>query len=174
MFATALRVPFAEVTLGIVIAQLDCFVLARGCARRHGGAAHGSVGQKYIGFNGRIAARVQNLAAEDLHDFHLFILGDYRQNCPIGGGGGGLWEVGCGMWEVGVIRYRIMASARRGGVNSAKMMMLGRTLTNIHLAGFCAVVLCGCTRNNQLMIRPVDGFLTYCSPPGGMHRMNAA
>lgn len=42
--------------------------------------------------------------------------------------------------------------------------MLGRTLTNIHLAAFCAFALCGCTRNNQLMIRPVDGVLTYCSP----------
>jgi len=42
--------------------------------------------------------------------------------------------------------------------------MLGRTLANIHLAGFCAFALCGCERNNQLMIRPVDGILTYCSP----------
>ena len=42
--------------------------------------------------------------------------------------------------------------------------MPGRTLVNIHLAGFCAFALCGCTRNNQLMIRPVDGILTYCSP----------
>jgi len=44
-------------------------------------------------------------------------------------------------------------------------MMLGRTFTNIYLAGFCAFALCGCTRTNQLMIRPVDGVLTYCSPP---------
>ena len=42
--------------------------------------------------------------------------------------------------------------------------MMRRTLANIHLVGFCAFVLCGCTRNNQLMIRPVDGILTYCSP----------
>jgi hypothetical protein len=44
-------------------------------------------------------------------------------------------------------------------------MMLGRTLTNILLAAFCAFALCGCERNNQLMIRPADGVLTYCSPP---------
>ena len=44
-------------------------------------------------------------------------------------------------------------------------MMLGRKLTNILLAGLCAIGLCGCERNNQLMIRPVDGVLTYCSPP---------
>jgi hypothetical protein len=44
-------------------------------------------------------------------------------------------------------------------------MMLGRAFTNVHLAGLCALALCGCTRNNQLMIRPVDGVLTYCSPP---------
>jgi len=30
--------------------------------------------------------------------------------------------------------------------------------------GFCAFTICGCTPNNQLMIRPVDGVLTYCSP----------
>src|SRR5215472_1370415 len=45
-----------------------------------------------------------------------------------------------------------------------QVMMLGRTFANIHLAAFCAFVICGCTRNNQLMIRPVDGILTYCSP----------
>ena len=42
--------------------------------------------------------------------------------------------------------------------------MLGRRLMSVYLAEFCAVALCGCTRNNQLMIRPVDGVLTYCSP----------
>ena len=42
--------------------------------------------------------------------------------------------------------------------------MLARTLLNAQLAGFCAFALCGCTRNNQLMIRPADGALTYCSP----------
>ena len=43
--------------------------------------------------------------------------------------------------------------------------MLGRTVMNIYLVGFCAFALGGCTRTNQLMIRPVDGVLTYCSPP---------
>ena len=43
--------------------------------------------------------------------------------------------------------------------------MPGRTLTNICLVGFCGFALCGCTRTNQLMIRPLDGVLTYCSPP---------
>jgi hypothetical protein len=36
--------------------------------------------------------------------------------------------------------------------------------TFIYLAGFCAFTLSGCTPNNQLMIRPTDGVLTYCSP----------
>jgi len=44
-------------------------------------------------------------------------------------------------------------------------MMLERTLTNTYLAGLCALTLCGCTRTNQLIIRPVDGVLTNCSPP---------
>ena len=43
--------------------------------------------------------------------------------------------------------------------------MPGRTFTTIYLATICAVALCGCTRTNQLMIRPVDGLLTFCSPP---------
>ena len=43
-------------------------------------------------------------------------------------------------------------------------MILGRTLTNVYLAGLCVFALFGCTRNNQLMIRPMDGVLTYCSP----------
>src|SRR5579863_3604860 len=36
--------------------------------------------------------------------------------------------------------------------------------TFIYLAGLCAIAICGCTPNNQLMIRPADGVLTYCSP----------
>jgi Tricorn protease PDZ domain len=51
-------------------------------------------------------------------------------------------------------------------------MILGRTLTNILLAGFCALALCGCERNNQLMIRPADGMLTYCSPLEPQRWMN--
>ena len=43
-------------------------------------------------------------------------------------------------------------------------MTVGRASTNILLAGFCAFALCGCERNNQLMIRPSDAVLTYCSP----------
>jgi len=43
--------------------------------------------------------------------------------------------------------------------------MLGRTSTKIYLAGICAFALCGCTRTNQLMIRPMDGVLTFCPPP---------
>ncbi len=44
-------------------------------------------------------------------------------------------------------------------------MMLRRTSTKLHLAVICALALCGCTRTNQLMIRPADGVLTYCAPP---------
>jgi hypothetical protein len=61
-----------------------------------------------------------------------------------------------------------LAGLARGfgyGINSDKIKMLPRTSTNIILAGLCAFALCGCTRNNQLMIRPADGLLTYCSPP---------
>jgi hypothetical protein len=44
--------------------------------------------------------------------------------------------------------------------------MLARVFTHIYicLAGFCAFALCGCTRTNQLMIKPADGLLTFCFP----------
>jgi PDZ domain len=58
-----------------------------------------------------------------------------------------------------------IGNVRISGAATEGIMMLGRKLTNIQLlAGFCALTFCGCTRNNQLMIRPVDGFLTYCRP----------
>ena len=65
---------FAEVTLLIVITKLDGFMLARGGAGRNGGAADCAIGKAYVGFNGRIAPRIENLAANHLDDFHIFSL----------------------------------------------------------------------------------------------------
>ena len=70
------------------------------------------------------------------------------------------------LWPVSESSIRFMQKVKgvAGASTQEKMMMVGRTSTNILLAGFCAFALCGCTRNNQLMIRPSDGVLTYCSP----------
>ena len=62
---------FAEVTLGIGVAQLDGFMFAGGRAGGNSRAAHGSVGQNDIGFDGGIAPRVENLAAYNLDNFHI-------------------------------------------------------------------------------------------------------
>ncbi len=62
---------FPEVTAGVAITKLNCFVLTRGCAGGDGGAAYGSVGKMHIGFDGRIASRVKDLAANNLDDFHI-------------------------------------------------------------------------------------------------------
>ncbi len=62
---------FAQVALRIVIAQLDGFVLAGGGAGGNRGAAERTIGEKHVGFYSGIAARVQNLAAHNLDDFHI-------------------------------------------------------------------------------------------------------
>ncbi len=74
---------FAQVTLGIVVAQLDGFVLASGSAGRNGGAAERTIGQMHIGFHGGIATRVENLAAHNLDDFHILHHAGRRVDCPI-------------------------------------------------------------------------------------------
>jgi hypothetical protein len=43
-------------------------------------------------------------------------------------------------------------------------MIIKWRLTSISFAWLFALILSGCTQNNQLMVRPVDGILTYCSP----------
>ncbi|KAG1530709.1 hypothetical protein G6F50_017132 [Rhizopus delemar] len=63
----------AQITALVAIAQLDGFAGARGGAGRHGRAAHGAGFQQHITFHGGVAARIQNLAANDIvdctHDF---------------------------------------------------------------------------------------------------------
>ena len=55
-FSTALSTPLPTKRLLSPIAQFDGFVLAGGCAAGNDGPAHGSVGEKYFSFYGRIAA----------------------------------------------------------------------------------------------------------------------
>ena len=58
----------AEVALLVVVAQLDRFVLARARAARHGGAADDAAGEDDVGFDGGIAAAVEDLAGDDVGD----------------------------------------------------------------------------------------------------------
>ena len=72
MFCDGLARAFAQVALGIAVAKLDRFVFAGGCAGGNRGAADGTVREMHIGFDGGIAARVENLAANNLDDFHTY------------------------------------------------------------------------------------------------------
>ncbi len=65
----------AEVPGLDAVTQLHRFVFARGGAGRNSGAPEAAVGQHYIGFHGRVAARVQNFSANDFYDF--------RHVCPL-------------------------------------------------------------------------------------------
>jgi hypothetical protein len=58
----------AEVARLVAVAQLDGFARAGGRARGHGRAAHGARLQQHVAFDGGVAARVQDLAADDVND----------------------------------------------------------------------------------------------------------
>ena len=49
------------------------FAAAGGGARRHGGAAHGAGFQQHVAFDGGIAAAVEDLAADDVNDWHSWV-----------------------------------------------------------------------------------------------------
>ena len=58
----------AAVPLRVAVAQLDRFVCTgRGSGRDHGGA-HGAVRQEQVDLDGRVAARVEDLASDDVLD----------------------------------------------------------------------------------------------------------
>jgi len=59
---------FASVAVGVAVAQLNGFAAAGGCARGHGGAAHGAGFQQHVAFDGGVAAGVENFAADDVND----------------------------------------------------------------------------------------------------------
>jgi len=58
----------AEIAALVAVAQLDRLILAGGGARGHRGAALGAVIQLHIDLDGRIAATVEDLAADDIHN----------------------------------------------------------------------------------------------------------
>ena len=58
----------AEVARLVAVAELHRLVRAGRGAGRHGGAAEGAVLQRHVDLDGRIAAAVENLAADDVDD----------------------------------------------------------------------------------------------------------
>ena len=58
----------AEVAAGVAVAQFDGLARAGGGARGHGGAAHDARFEQDVGLDGGIAARVENLAGDDIND----------------------------------------------------------------------------------------------------------
>ena len=80
----------AAVTLLVAIAQLDCLIFAGRCAARHGGRRPDAVVQIYVGLDGRIAARVKNLAGHDAVDQrcsrHESLLPPRKRVGPVRGG----------------------------------------------------------------------------------------
>ncbi|SQC39936.1 Uncharacterised protein [Clostridium sporogenes] len=58
----------AVVAAGFAVAQFDRFTRAGGRARRHRRAAHRARFEQHVAFDGGVAARIQNLAADDIYD----------------------------------------------------------------------------------------------------------
>jgi hypothetical protein len=59
---------FAEIARSVTIAQFDCFLRARGCAGRHGGASGNARLEDDVSFDCRIAAGIENFAGDDVDD----------------------------------------------------------------------------------------------------------
>ena len=64
---------FAEIALGIVIAQLHGLMLAGGSAGGNGGPSNAAIGEVYISLDRGVAARIEDLAANDFGDFHILL-----------------------------------------------------------------------------------------------------
>ncbi len=97
---------FAEVDGLVAVAQLDGLVLAGGGAGGDGGAADGSAVEDDVGFDGGVAAGVEDFACVDRDDLgHVapVVLVLERGRCG-GGGGRGVW--GGGRWGRGCLRCR--------------------------------------------------------------------
>ncbi len=58
----------AEILRFVAIAKLECFVFTSGSARRDRGAAQRSAIENDIGFDGGVAARIDDLAGADASD----------------------------------------------------------------------------------------------------------
>ena len=78
----------AEVARLVAVAQLDRLVRARGGARRHRRAAHGAILQHDVDLDRRVAAAVEDFAADDVDDGgHGRYLMSCRPRTGMGGSG---------------------------------------------------------------------------------------
>jgi hypothetical protein len=68
---------FAEIAGFVGVTKFESFVFAGGSAGGHGGAAAGAVFEDYVGFNGGIATRIDDLPANDAGDLVSFSLGGF-------------------------------------------------------------------------------------------------
>ena len=59
----------AEISGFVAVAEFQGFVFAGGSAGRNGGAAERARLEKHVGFNGGIAARIEDLAGVNASDF---------------------------------------------------------------------------------------------------------
>ena len=66
--STALQHALAEIAALVAVAQLDRLVRAGRGARGHRGAALAAVLQHHVDLHGRVAAAVEDLAADDVDD----------------------------------------------------------------------------------------------------------
>ena len=60
----------ATVTALVTVTQLECLVLARGCATGNRCTAHVAALKGYLNFYSRIATRIQNLSGMNLFNIH--------------------------------------------------------------------------------------------------------
>ncbi len=64
---------FAHVAVFVVVAELEGFVDAGGCAGGHAGTAESAGFQYYVYFYGGVATGVEDLTTDDFFDFHCLI-----------------------------------------------------------------------------------------------------
>ncbi len=61
----------AEIAGLVAVAKFNGFMFTRGGAGWDSSASFAAVGQINVGFDGRIATRVEDLSSEDFYDFHI-------------------------------------------------------------------------------------------------------
>src|SRR5688572_9916371 len=71
--------PFAQISSPVAVAQFERFTLAGRGSRRDGGSAERAA-RPEVCFDGRIASRIEDLAAVDAGDVHVDAVGSLRLN----------------------------------------------------------------------------------------------
>ncbi len=75
---------FAHIAGRIIIAELECFIFACGCARRDGCTAHYAAFEDYVYFYCGIATRIKDFASDyflNSHCFDIFYILKFGFSC---------------------------------------------------------------------------------------------